>query len=62
MGLTKKQAKEEARDIIQHALGVAYYELENKDYTEAEIELITQYINKEATRLLKLINREYIAY
>lgn len=60
--MKKKQAKEEARDIIQHAIGIAYYTLENKDYTESEVELITQYINKEATRILKLINREYVTY
>lgn len=62
MKLKNKEAKEIARNIIQDALSIAYYQLEGtayNNYSEEEQILISKYIEKEATRILKLINRNY---
>lgn len=39
------KAKEIARDILQDAIAVAYYQLEEKEYTKEEKELISKYIH-----------------
>lgn len=57
-----KEIKEIARDIIQEAIGTAYYHLENRNFTEKEKELISNEIKKEATKALKTINRNYITF
>lgn len=61
--MNKSEAKEAARDILQDAIGVAYYQLEaEKHYSENEKEMIGEYLAKEAVRMLKLVGREYITY
>lgn len=61
--MNKLEAKEIARDILQDAIGVAYYQLETeKHYSENEKEMIGEYLAKEAVRMLKLVGREYITY
>lgn len=61
--MNKSEAKEAARDILQDAIGVAYYKLETeKHYSENEKSMIGEYLAKEAVRMLKLIDREYITY
>lgn len=57
-----KELKEIARDIIQEAIATAYCQLENKNFTEKEKELISNEIKKEATKALKTINRDYITF
>lgn len=58
----KSEAKEIARDILQDAIGEAYYKLDTDKYSDDEQDLIMEYLAKEAERLVKLINREYITY
>lgn len=60
--LSKTEAKEVARDIIQKALARASYILEEYKYTEKDNELINEYLDKDCKRMLKLINRTYITY
>lgn len=63
--LNKKEAKEVARDIIQKALARASYILEEYDeeqYSEEDEKLINEYLDKDCTRMLKLINRDYITF
>lgn len=56
------KAKEIARDILQDTIAVAYYQLEEKEYTKEEKELISKYIHEQAEKMLKSINRKYITY
>lgn len=60
--MKKSEAKEIARDILQDALAVAYYKIDEDKYSDDEQDLISEYLEKEAERLVKLINREYITY
>lgn len=60
--MKKSDAKEIARDILQDAIGEAYYKLDTDKYSDDEQDLIMEYLEKEAERLVKLINRDYITY
>ena len=60
--MKKTDAKEIARDILQEALGMAYYRIDEEKYSEEEQDLISEALRKEAERMLKLVNREYITY
>ena len=60
--MKKSDAKEIARDILQDVIGEAYYRLDTDKYSDDEQDLISEYLAKEAERLVKLINREYITY
>ena len=60
--MKRKEAKEIARDILQDAIGTAYYKLEEKSYNPEEEKMINEYIVKEAERCLKVLHREYISY
>lgn len=53
--LSKTEAKEVARDIIQKALARASYILEEYEYTKKDNELINEYLDKDCKRMLKLI-------
>lgn len=59
--MTTQQIQME-RDILQDAIGEAYYKLDTDKYSDDEQDLIMEYLEKEAERLVKLINREYITY
>lgn len=58
----KEIARDIARDILQDAIGEAYYKLDTDKYSDDEQDLIMEYLEKEAERLVKLIDREYITY
>lgn len=60
--MKKTEAKEIARNIIQDAIAVAYYKVEDENYTEEEKELIYKCIEEQAKKILKTINRDYITY
>lgn len=63
MAMTKTQAKEKAKDILQSAIGCAYYKLEDEsELSEKDINLIIQYINSLGERACKAIGSEYVAY
>lgn len=59
--MTTQQIQME-RDILQDAIGEAYYKLDTDKYSDDEQDLIMEYLEKEAERLVKLIDREYITY
>lgn len=63
--LSKKEAKEIARNTIQKALARVSYILEEysgEQYSEEDKELINEYLDKDCERMLKLINRDYITF
>lgn len=60
--MKKTEAKEIAMDIMQSAIGCAYYRLESENYSEKEVELICRYINVLGERACKAINLKYITY
>jgi hypothetical protein len=60
--MKKTDAKEIARDILQDVIAVAYYRIDEDSYSEEEQDLISECLAKEAERMLKLVNREYITY
>lgn len=60
--MKKSEAKEIARDILHDAIGEAYYKLDTDKYSDDEQDLIIECLEKEAERLVKLIDREYITY
>ena len=63
--LSKKEAKEIARNTIQKALARVSYILEEysgEQYSEEDEELINEYLDKDCKRMLKLINRDYITF
>lgn len=60
--MTRTEAKNKARDIIQESLAVAYYRVaddEREGWTDEEKDLIIEYIDKEAKRALSMIDRHY---
>lgn len=62
MSMTKKEAKEKAKKILQSIIGVAYYKLENEKLAPEDAELITSYINQYGERCCKAIGVEYVTY
>ena len=50
--MKKSDAKEIARDILQDAIGEAYYKLDTDKYSDDEQDLIIEYLEKEAERLM----------
>ena len=60
--MTKTQAKEIARDMIQVAIGCAYYRLESEDYSKEDEDLIIQYLHTLGNRACKAIGTEYVGY
>ncbi len=67
-GITKTQAKELAKDLIQERFSVMYYVLVDIDkwstsewakYTEEERDLISNELDKISTSMLKRIGRSY---
>lgn len=61
---SKVELREFAKDILQNAIGTAYYKLENyeKEFTEEEIETINKYLDISGRRACKAFGREYITY
>lgn len=57
--MTKKNMKEIAKDTLMESIAVAYYRLENVDYTEDEVEQISTYIKQYGEAMGKAIRREY---
>ena len=60
--MTKTEAKEKAKDILQEAIGVAYYKLENERYTPEDKQMIIDYINKYGTAACKAFGKRYMTY
>lgn len=62
MAMTKKQAKEKAKEVMTEAIGYAYYRLENENLSEEDNALVVQYMNEIGKRACKAIGTEYVAY
>lgn len=64
--ISKKKAKEIARNLIQNRMGVIYYFIDEggefEKYSEEEKELINECLNKDCERMLKVIGKEYITF
>lgn len=60
--LTKTEMRKIAKDILMDSVGVAYYKLENEDYSEEEKDQICQYINQYGESMAKAIGEKYVAY
>lgn len=64
--MKKREAKEIAKDVLQHHLGSAYYSLyESSLYeylSEEEQDMINEELDKLAKRMLKTIGMEYYTY
>lgn len=57
--MTKTEAKDKAKDILEEAIAIAYYKLEDEGLDEEECELVLQYINKFGKSACKAFGREY---
>lgn len=60
--MKKTEAKEIAKNIIQEAIGIAYYKLENETYSQEDEQMIIDYINKFGSTACKAIGKEYVTY
>lgn len=60
--MTKTEKKEIAKDLLIEALSIAYYKLENSEYshiTQEEQEEICKYMHQYGEAMAKRINRKY---
>lgn len=57
--MTKTKMRDFAKDKLMEAIAVAYYKLEDENFTEEEIEQICKYINQYGEAMGKAINRRY---
>lgn len=53
------EARKIAKEILIESLSVAYYRLEDTDYSEEEVEKISKYIDQYGERMAKSIGEEY---
>lgn len=61
--MTKKEQRQQAKDILQSVIGCAYYRLENEDnISEADKEAIIQYINQYGKAACKAFGVEYVTF
>lgn len=57
--MTKTQMRQFAKSKLMEAIAVAYYKLEDEDFTDNEVEQISQYINQYGTAMGKAIGKHY---
>ena len=61
--MKKTEAKEIAKDTLLEAIGEAYYKISDSNkYSEDEVNLIIEQINKLGERMAKAIKGTYITY
>lgn len=61
--MKKTEAKEIAKERMLEAIGVAYYKISDSDeYSDEEVEMIIQELNKLGERMAKAIGGRYITY
>lgn len=64
--LSRTEAKNIARNILQYHIGTAYHKLYESnlyiDFGKVDKDLINEYLEKEATRMLDIIGKKYITY
>ena len=57
--MSKTEMRKFAKDKLMEAIAVAYYKLEDENFTEEETEQIIQYINQYGETMAKAINKTY---
>ena len=57
--MSKKEMREFAKDKLMEAIAVAYYKLEDENFSEKEEEQISTYINQYGEAMGKAIRRNY---
>lgn len=57
--MTKKELRQIAKEKLMTALAIAYYQLEDEDFTEEEKESICQYMKQYGTSMGKAIGEQY---
>jgi hypothetical protein len=57
--MTKTEMRSVAKDVLIDTLAVAYYKLENMDFSQEEQEEISSYINQYGESMAKAIGRKY---
>lgn len=57
--MSKKEMREFAKDKLMEAIAVAYYKLEDENFSEKEEEQISAYINQYGEAMGKAIRRNY---
>lgn len=57
--MTKTGMREFAKDKLMEAIAVAYYKLEDENFSDEEVEQICKYINQYGESMTKVINRRY---
>lgn len=57
--MSKKEMRELAKDKLIEAIAVAYYKLEDEDFSEEEEKQITAYINQYGETMAKSIGKKY---
>lgn len=61
--MTKTEAKAIAKDVLQEAIGCAYYKVSDSgNYSEEDTDLILSYINKYGESACKAFGERYITY
>ena len=57
--MTRKEMRDFAKEKLIESIAVAYYKLEDENFTEEEVEQISQYINQYGEAMAKAINKKY---
>lgn len=57
--MSKKEMRELAKDKLMEAIAVAYYKLEDENFSEEEEKQIIAYINQYGDTMAKAIRRRY---
>lgn len=57
--MSKKEMREFAKEKLMEAIAVAYYKLEDENFSEEEVEQISAYINQYGEAMGKAIRRNY---
>ena len=57
--MTKTEMRDFAKKKLMEAIACAYYKLEDENFTQEEVEQITQYINQYGEAMGKSINKRY---
>mgnify|MGYP004551138113 CR=1 FL=1 len=55
----KKEMRDFAKDKLMEAIAVAYYKLEDENFSEEEDKQISAYINQYGETMAKAIGRKY---
>ena len=59
--MTKTEMRDFAKEKLMEAIAVAYYKLEDENFTVEDTEQIIEYINQYGEAMTKAIHRRYYA-